>query len=522
MAIEGKVRRISGPAVIAESMTGARMYDIVRVGERGLMGEVIRLEGDTATIQVYEDTSGLKVGESRGVDRGAPSTVELGPGLLTSIYDGVQRPLPVIARVRAGDYIERGTVASALDREKLWEFTPTVAVGRHGGARRRRRHDPRRPDDPAQGHGAAAMKGGTVASIVAAGAYNVDDVVATARRRLPRSGMSQRWPVRQGAPDVKKLDPDDAVHHGHAHPRHVLPDRHGRHRLHPGRFGTGKTVTQHPLAKWADVGHHRLRRLRRARQRDDRRAHRVPASSTTRATAHPLMERTVLVANTSNMPVAAREASHLHRHHARRVLPRHGLQRRHDGRLHLRWAEALREISGAPRGDAGRGRLPGVPGHPPRGLLRARGRVKHARHDDDERVGSVTIIGAVSPAGGDLSEPVMQTTLRVTGCVLGARRVARAPPPLPGHQLDHELLALPRTGSTAGTTRTWPPTGMEHARPRDVDLCRRRAELQELVQLVGPDALPTEDRLMLEIAPHAARGLPAPVRVRRGRRVLPA
>ena len=365
--IVGTIAKITGPVAVADGMTGARMYDIVRVGNEGLMGEVIRLEGDTATIQVYEDTSGLKVGEVVESTEGA-LMVELGPGLLTSIYDGVQRPLPVIAE-QSGDYIERGTVASALDREKLWEFTPVVSAGDEVG-----------PGDVL----GTIPEGKTILHKVM-----VPPLVKAGKTRQRRAGgRVQRRPRRRhdggrhrdpddpalagaaGAALHPQDGPDHAVHHGHADPRHVLPDRPGRQRDHPGRFRHGQDG--HPAVA-GQVGrrrHHRLHRLRRARQRDDRGAHGVPAP---RGPAQRRAAHGPHGARRQHLEHAGRGARgvHLRRRDARRVLPRHGLQRRDDGRLHLPLGRGAPRGLRPTRGDAGRGRLPGVPGHPTRRVLRA-------------------------------------------------------------------------------------------------------------------------------------------------------
>ncbi|TLM77439.1 MAG: V-type ATP synthase subunit A, partial [Actinobacteria bacterium] len=247
--IAGTISRITGPVVTAEGMTGSKMYDVVRVGAQGLMGEVIRLEGDLATIQVYEDTSGLMVGDAVESTEN-PLMVELGPGLLSSIYDGVQRPLPVVAQ-QSGDYIERGTVASALDRERLWHVVPKVEAGAQVG-----------PGDIVATtqesetieHRIMVPPGlsGTVVKVVAEGDYNVDTTLLT----LDGGGevkMSQWWPVRQGRPYKRKLDPTTPFTTGMRILDTFFPIALGGNAIIPGGFGTGKTVTQQSLAKWADV-----------------------------------------------------------------------------------------------------------------------------------------------------------------------------------------------------------------------------------------------------------------------------
>ncbi|TLM98935.1 MAG: V-type ATP synthase subunit A, partial [Actinobacteria bacterium] len=236
--IVGTISKITGPVCVAEGMTGARMYDIVRVGAEGLMGEVIRLEGDTATIQVYEDTSGLKVGGVVESTEG-PLVVELGPGLLTSIYDGVQRPLPVIA-AESGDFIERGTVASALDRERKWDFTPTVAVGDEVGPGTVLGTVPEGKTITHKVMAPPRTKPARIASIIGAGQYTVDTVVATLDDGT-EIGMTQKWPVRQGRPYIKKMDPTTPFTTGMRILDTFFPIALGGNAIIPGGFGTGKT-----------------------------------------------------------------------------------------------------------------------------------------------------------------------------------------------------------------------------------------------------------------------------------------
>ncbi|HET6498590.1 MAG TPA: V-type ATP synthase subunit A, partial [Coriobacteriia bacterium] len=247
--IAGTISKITGPVAVAAGMTGSKMYDIVRVGREGLMGEVIRLEGDRATVQVYEDTSGLMVGDPVESTEG-PLLVELGPGLLSSVYDGVQRPLPVVA-AESGDYIQRGTVASALDRERLWEFTPAVSVGQEvsGGD-----VVGTTPEGQTIVHRIMVPPGvsGKVAAVASAGSYPVDEAVATLEDGREIT-MSQWWPVRQGRPYARKLDPTHPFTTGMRILDTFFPIALGGNAIIPGGFGTGKTVTQQSLAKWADV-----------------------------------------------------------------------------------------------------------------------------------------------------------------------------------------------------------------------------------------------------------------------------
>jgi V/A-type H+/Na+-transporting ATPase subunit A len=490
----GTIAKITGPVAVADGMRGARMYDIVRVGAEGLMGEVIRLEGDTATIQVYEDTSGLKVGEVVESTEGA-LMVELGPGLLTSIYDGVQRPLPVIA-AQSGDYIERGTVASALDRDKLWEFTPVVAVG----------------DTVTKGDVLGTVpegktilhkvmvppnsKGGKITSIVSAGKYNVDTVVAKLDDGS-EIGMSQRWPVRQGRPYIKKMDPTTPFTTGMRILDTFFPIALGGNAIIPGGFGTGKTVTQQSLAKWADVdiivyigcgerGNEMTEVLTEFPHLDDPRHD------------APLMDRTVLVANTSNMPVAAREASIYVGATLAEYYRDMGYNVAMMADSTSRWGEALREVSGRLE------EMPGEEGYPAylatrlAAFYERSGRVKPLGSDDDDRVGSVTMVGAVSPAGGDMSEPMTQNSLRVTGAfwALDTGLAHRRHFPAISWTKSYTLFL--------GQVRGWyetnvAPDWLEH-RDRAMAILQKETELQEIVQLVGPDALPESEKLILEIA----------------------
>ncbi len=347
--IAGTIQRITGPVVVAQGVTGARMYDIVRVGSEGLMGEVIRLEGDTATIQVYEDTSGLKVGEVVESTEG-PLLVELGPGLLTSIYDGVQRPLPVVA-AESGDFIERGTVASALDREKLWSFTPTVAVGDEVGAGDVLGTIPEGKTIIHKVMVPPRTAGGKIASIISAGDYNVDTTVATLEDGTEIK-MAQWWPVREGRPYINKMDPTTPFTTGMRILDTFFPIALGGNAIIPGGFGTGKTVTQQSLAKWADVdiicyigcgerGNEMTEVLTEFPHLED------PRNDA------PLMDRTILVANTSNMPVAAREASIYVGATLAEFYRDMGYNVADDGRLHVPLGRGATRGLRSPRGDAG-------------------------------------------------------------------------------------------------------------------------------------------------------------------------
>jgi V/A-type H+-transporting ATPase subunit A len=491
--IVGTISKITGPVVVAENMTGARMYDIVRVGAEGLMGEVIRLEADTATIQVYEDTSGLMVGGIVESTEG-PLVVELGPGLLTSIYDGVQRPLPVVAE--SGDFIERGTVASALDRTKKWDFTPTVAVGDEVGPGSVIGTVPEGKTIIHKVMVPPVAKKSKVASVVSAGAYTVDQIVATLEDGT-QVGMSQKWPVRQGRPYRSKLDPTTPFTTGMRILDTFFPIALGGNAIIPGGFGTGKTVTQQSLAKWADVdiivyigcgerGNEMTEVLTEFPHLED------PRNDA------PLMDRTVLVANTSNMPVAAREASIYVGATLAEFYRDMGYNVAMMADSTSRWGEALREVSGRLE------EMPGEEGYPAylatrlAAFYERSGRVKPIGADNDDRVGSVTMVGAVSPAGGDMSEPMTQNSLRVTGAfwALDTSLAHRRHFPAISWTKSYTLFL--------GQVKVWYETNVAEdwleVRDRAMSILQKETELQEIVQLVGPDALPESEKVILEVA----------------------
>ncbi len=490
--IVGTIAKITGPVVVARGMIGAKMYDVVRVGQEGLMGEIIRLEADHATVQVYEDTSGLKVGDLVESTDG-PLLVELGPGLLSSIYDGVQRPLPVIA-AESGDFIERGTVASALDRKRKWAFTPVVKAG----------------DDLASGDIVGTVQegqtilhkimvppgiAGKVKTIVSEGEYTVDDVVATLGEGL-EVRMSQKWPVRIGRPYRRKLDPGTPFLTGMRILDTFFPIAQGGNAIIPGGFGTGKTVTQQSLAKWAGVdiivyvgcgerGNEMTEVLTEFPELEDPK------------TGAPLMDRTVLVANTSNMPVAAREASIYVGATLAEYYRDMGYNVAMMADSTSRWGEALREVSGRLE------EMPGEEGYPAylstrlAAFYERSGRVKPLG-SDDERIGSVTMVGAVSPAGGDMSEPMTQNSLRVTGA-FWALDTSLA------HRRHFPAISWTKSYTLyLGQVKSWYETNVasdwQEYRDRAMFILQKETELQEIVQLVGPDALPESEKVILEVA----------------------
>lgn len=490
--IVGTLSKITGPVVVADGMTGTKMYDVVRVGAAGLMGEVIRLEGELATIQVYEDTSGLLIGEPVESTEG-PLKLELGPGLLSSIYDGIQRPLPVIADDTESDFIARGTVASALDRTKKWDFTPVATVGQQvsggdvlgttpeGGTVLHRVMVP--PD-----------LSGTVSEIVPAGSYTIDDVIA----RLDDGAeikMSQWWPVRYGRPYKRKLDPTTPFMTGMRILDTFFPVALGGNAIIPGGFGTGKTVTQQSLAKWADVdiiiyvgcgerGNEMTEVLAEFPELDDPR------------TGQKLMDRTVLVANTSNMPVAAREASIYTGVTLAEYYRDMGYNVAMMADSTSRWGEALREVSGRLE------EMPGEEGYPAylatrlASFYERSGRVEAL--GDGERVGSVTMVGAVSPPGGDMSEPMTQNSLRVTGA-FWALDTSLA------HRRHFPAISWTKSYTLyLGQVQDWFESEVaddwRSVRERAMFILQKETELQEIVQLVGPDALPETEKIILEVA----------------------
>jgi V/A-type H+-transporting ATPase subunit A len=486
MAIEGKIQKISGPAVIAQGMLGARMYDIVRVGEEKLVGEIIRLDGTTAFVQVYEDTGGLTVGEPV-VSTGLPLAVELGPGMLNGIFDGIQRPLDKIQEA-SGTYIERGIVVNSLSREAKWRFTPLVAKG----------------DEVAAGSVLGTVpefsfthkilippnKGGKIKKIVAEGEYTLEDTIATLEDGTELK-LYHPWPVRQPRPVQKKLDPVTPFLTGMRILDVLFPLTMGGTAAIPGPFGSGKTVTQQSVAKYgnADIvvyvgcgerGNEMTDVLVEFPELEDPQ------------TGNPLMHRTVLIANTSNMPVAAREASIYTGITLAEYFRDQGYGVSVMADSTSRWAEALREISSRLE------EMPAEEGYPP--YLASRlaafyergGRVITQNGDQ----GAVSIIGAVSPAGGDFSEPVTQSTLRITGCfwALDASLARRRHFPAINWNRSYSLFSdILEPWYRENVAEDYPELVQEA-----VNVLQRESDLQEVVQLVGPDALQDQERLVIE------------------------
>lgn len=492
---EGRIIKVSGPLVVADNMLGAKMYDVVYVGKLGLVGEIIELKGEQAYIQVYEETSGIGPGEPV-VSTGMPLSVELGPGLIESIFDGIQRPLNLIEELTGSSFITRGLKVNALDRTKRWHFVPKVKEG----------------EELESGDILGVVKEtvlvehkvmvppnikGRVKMIVKEGDYKVEDVIAV----LDDDGkeieltMMQKWPVRQRRPYKKQLPPEEPLTTGQRIIDTFFTLAKGGTACVPGPFGSGKTVIQHQLAKWASAdivvyigcgerGNEMTDVLIEFPELTD------PKSG------EPLMKRTILVANTSNMPVAAREASI----YTGITMAEYYRDMGYDVALMAdstsRWAEALREISGRLE------EMPGEEGYPAYLGTRLASFYERAGKviclGKDNRIGSISIIGAVSPPGGDLSEPVTQNTLRVVKVFWG---------------LDAEL-AYQRHFPAINWLNSYSlymeqledywrrEVGDEwvEIRKEAMKLLEEEAELKEIVRLVGIDALSKEDRLKLDAA----------------------
>ena len=487
MELKGEIYRVSGPVVTARGVS-PRMYDVVLVGHEKLMGEVIGLEGDDVTIQVYEDTSGVKPGEPVE-NTGEPLSVELGPGLLTSIYDGIQRPLPVL-QDKMGDYIERGVTAPGLDHSKKWEFIPTVKSGDsvEGG-----QTIGTVQETPTISHKILGPpnSSGKVTELKK-GTYTIDDVIGKLDDGTDLKLM-QLWPVRVPRPYNKKFRPDIPLVTGTRTLDGLFPIAKGGTAAIPGGFGTGKTVTQQTLAKWSDAqivvyvgcgerGNEMTEVLTEFPHLKDPK------------TGGPLMDRTVLIANTSNMPVAAREASV----YTGITLAEYYRDQGYDVAMMAdstsRWAEAMREISSRLE------EMPGEEGYP--AYLAARlsefyERAGRVQTMNDES-GSVTVIGAVSPPGGDFSEPVTQNTLRIVKVfwALDSKLAQKSHFPAINWLTSYSLYnrSLEEWYST-NASKDW-----NENIAVAMAVLTEESKLQEIVQLVGSDALPEDQQLTLEVA----------------------
>ncbi len=490
MAEKGKIERISGPVVEAY-LPDARLYDVVKVGKEKLLGEIIKITGMTSVIQVYEDTSGLRPGEPV-VSTGTPLSVDLGPGILQNIYDGIQRPLQAIEEMAGGVYITRGIDAPALDKKKKWDFKATAKKG----------------DKVKKGdilgtvqetdlieHRIMAPMEGRIESIKS-GKYTIEDTIATLSfegKKYPLT-MVQRWFVRRSRPVIEKFPPNIPLVTGQRIVDTFFPIAKGGTAAIPGPFGSGKTVTQQSLAKYSDTqivvyigcgerGNEMTEVLKEFPHLEDPN------------TGKPLMMRTVLIANTSNMPVAAREASI----YTGVTIAEYFRDMGYDVALMAdstsRWAEAMREIGGRLE------EMPGEEGYPAylaRRLAEFYERAGRVRClGTDERYGSVSIIGAVSPPGGDISEPVSQNTLRVTKVFLALdaslayRRHFPAINWLKSYTLYSDSLEEYYAENISSDFSKLIKDAMI--------LLQKEAELQEVVQLVGPDALPEKEQAILMV-----------------------
>ena len=492
--VEGRILKVSGPLVIAEGMREANMFDVVRVGEQRLVGEIIEMHGDRASIQVYEETAGIGRGD-RVVSTGAPLSVELGPGLIGSIYDGIQRPLETM-KLKYGSNLSRGIDEPALSRERTWHFEPAVSYGAevqegdiYGYVQ----------ESAVMRHKILVPPGvrGTIADI-RTGDFTVTETVG--KLRLPNGDiqpitLAQKWPVRRARPIKEKMPPAEPLISGQRVIDALFPIAKGGTACVPGPFGSGKTVVQHQLAKWSDVdlvvyigcgerGNEMTDVLREFPELQDPR------------TGKSLMERTVLIANTSDMPVAAREASIYTGITIAEYYRDMGYSVAVIADSTSRWAEALREMSGRLE------EMPGEEGYP--AYLTSRLAQFYERAGKcvcigrDGRVGTLTAVGAVSPQGGDISEPVTQATLRIVKVFWGLdsslayRRHFPAINWLNSYSLYRDRLT---EWFGANVSPEWMDKTGELLR-----ILQKESELQEIVKLVGVDALGSDDRVTLETA----------------------
>ncbi|MBO5493457.1 MAG: V-type ATP synthase subunit A [Pyramidobacter sp.] len=492
--VKGTIERISGPLVVAKGMTGASMHEVVRVGEIGLVGEIIELDGDLASVQVYEETSGLRPGEPV-TGTGEALSVELGPGLIEQFYDGIQRPLKSIEDASKSAFIARGITVPALDHEKLWKFEPRVAVG----------------DEVNEGdiigvvqetvlveHRVMVPNGmhGKVVSIET-GEFNIEQTICVIDdgKAKHNIAMLRRWPVRVDRPVARKLPPVTPLTTGQRVVDTFFPIAMGGTACVPGPFGSGKTVIQHQLAKWAEAqvvvyigcgerGNEMTDVLREFPELTDPRS------------GQPLMKRTVLIANTSNMPVAAREASVYTGIAIAEYYRDMGYSVALMADSTSRWAEALREMCGRLE------EMPGEEGYPAYLGTRLASFYERAGRaiclGKDGREGSVSVIGAVSPPGGDLSEPVTQNTLRVTKVFWGLDANLAYQRHFPAiNWLNSYSLYTNKLDEywDAKFDAEWTPSRVEAMK-----ILEEESSLKEIVQLVGMDALSRNERMTMETA----------------------
>ncbi|MCI9127691.1 MAG: V-type ATP synthase subunit A [Eubacterium sp.] len=490
---KGVIKKVAGPLVIADGMRDANMFDVVRVSDKELIGEIIEMHGDQASIQVYEETTGLGPGEPV-VSTGAPMSVELGPGLIGSIYDGIQRPLDDIMKV-SGNLLERGVQVPSLKRELKWEFEPTAKKG----------------DIVEAGDILGTVKETAVVTqkimvpygikgqitSINAGTYDVTEVIATIQTENGEKEVTlmQKWPVRKGRPYKEKKNPNKPLITGQRVVDTLFPIARGGVASVPGPFGSGKTVIQHQLAKWAEAdivvyigcgerGNEMTDVLNEFPELKDPK------------TGQSLMERTVLIANTSDMPVAAREASIYTGITIAEYFRDMGFSVALMADSTSRWAEALREMSGRLE------EMPGEEGYP--AYLGSRLAQFYERAGDvvtlgkEGRDGALSVIGAVSPPGGDISEPVSQATLRIVKVFWGLDSALAYKRHFPAiNWLTSYSLYVDSIGPwfTENVDSKW-----LELRQKLMSLLQEEAELEEIVKMVGMDALSAPDRLKMEAA----------------------
>ena len=490
---KGVIRKVAGPLVIADGMRDANMFDVVRVSDKELIGEIIEMHGDQASIQVYEETAGLGPGEPV-VSTGAPMSVELGPGLIGSIYDGIQRPLDDIMKV-SGSLLERGVQVPSLKRELKWDFEATAKVGdvvEEGDILGTVKETPVVTQKIMVPYGVK----GEVTSIKS-GNYFVTDVVASIKTEKGEQEITlmQKWPVRKGRPYKEKKNPNKPLITGQRVVDTLFPIARGGVAAVPGPFGSGKTVIQHQLAKWAEAdivvyigcgerGNEMTDVLNEFPELKDPK------------TGESLMERTVLIANTSDMPVAAREASIYTGITIAEYFRDMGYSVALMADSTSRWAEALREMSGRLE------EMPGEEGYP--AYLGSRLAQFYERAGDvvtlgkEGRDGALSVIGAVSPPGGDISEPVSQATLRIVKVFWGLDSALAYKRHFPAiNWLTSYSLYIDSIGSwfTENVDKDW-----LILRQKLMTLLQEEAELEEIVKMVGMDALSAPDRLKMEAA----------------------
>ena len=490
----GTIKKIAGPLVIARGMGGANMFDVVRVSEQRLIGEIIEMHGDEASIQVYEETSGLAPG-APVESTGHPMSVELGPGLIGSIYDGIQRPLDDIMKVTGGNLLSRGVEVPALKREKVWHFVPAKKVGdkvTHGDIIGT-------VQETQVGSHKILVPQGVEGEIteINEGDYKITDMVAkvkTANGETKEVGLMQKWPVRKERPYKQKLSPDMPLITGQRIVDTLFPIAKGGVAAVPGPFGSGKTVVQHQLAKWAEAdivvyigcgerGNEMTDVLNEFPELIDPK------------TGHSLMERTVLIANTSDMPVAAREASVYTGITIAEYFRDMGYSVALMADSTSRWAEALREMSGRLEEMPGEEGYPAYLGSRLAQFYERAGRVKVLGEEDKE--GSLSVIGAVSPAGGDISEPVTQATLRIVKVFwrLDANLAYQRHFPAINWLESYSLYNSMDPWFAKNISEDWVPY-----KNRVMAILQDESALKEMVQLVGEDALSAPDRLKMEVA----------------------